>query len=200
MLEFLEEQHLYLYDGIIIPSATQILQKIFPNKYKGISASILSKKAKYGTKGHEVIEFIGKEEMLLETAKNYIKTLYEEDYIDKDLEISLREYIRLVEKNKIEVLDNELMIHYNDLYAGTLDMIAEVNGEYSLIDIKFTAQLDEEYLSWQLGMYKLAYENMYKKKFKNCYCLWFPRKQLGELRKIKSKTKKEILEKLEELC
>ena len=37
MIEFLEEPHLYLKNGILVNSVTQILQLIFPDKYKGIN-------------------------------------------------------------------------------------------------------------------------------------------------------------------
>ena len=56
MIEFLEEPHLYLKDGILVKSVTQILQLIFPDKYKGINESVLKNKANFGTKGHSIIE------------------------------------------------------------------------------------------------------------------------------------------------
>ena len=45
MIEFLKEPHLYLKDGILVKSVTQILQLIFPDKYKGIDKRTLDKKA-----------------------------------------------------------------------------------------------------------------------------------------------------------
>ena len=186
MIEFLQEPHLYLKDGILVKSVTQILQLIFPNKYKGIDEKVLNNKAEFGTLGHSIIEHVHD----VKFAKKNILNIK-----NKDLQICIREYLRLVEKFNIEPLVHEYQVSYKYLYAGTLDMIAIVNGIESLIDIKFTAELDEEYLSWQLGMYALALG----KKFKEYYCIWLPKKQLGQLVKIKPKTKKEILEKLEEL-
>lgn len=49
MIEFLEGPHLYLKEGILVKSVTQILQLIFPDKYKGIDKKTLSKKAEFGT-------------------------------------------------------------------------------------------------------------------------------------------------------
>ena len=188
MIEFLEEPHLYLKDGILIKSVTQILQLIFPDKYKGISQWILDKKAEFGTEGHSIIEHLDV------TDENDIKnTLLNIKNID--LQICIKEYLRLVNQHKIEPLLHEERVSYKYLYAGTLDMIANVDGVESLIDIKFTSELDEEYLSWQLGMYALALG----KEFKEYYCLWLPKKSLGELRRITPKTKEEILKKLEEL-
>ena len=74
-------------------------------------------------------------------------------------------------------------------------MTGMVLGKHCLLDIKFTAELDKEYLSWQLGMYQLAKGIIYDK----CYCIWLPKKELGQLVEIVPKTKEEILKKLEEL-
>ena len=73
MIEFLEEPHLYLKDGILVKSVTQILQLIFPDKYKGIDKKILSKKADFGTKGHVIIENLRIED--LEKAKQEVSQI-----------------------------------------------------------------------------------------------------------------------------
>ena len=188
MIEFLEEQHLYLVDGILVKSVTQILQLIFPDKYKGIDKKVLNKKATFGTNGHSIIENLDVRD--LDIAKNQVLSIE-----NKDLQICIREYLRLVEKFEIKPLEHEKRVSYKYLYAGTLDLIAEINGIESLCDIKFTAELDKEYLSWQLGMYALALG----KEFDKYYCIWLPKRGLGELVEIMPKTKEEILKKLEEL-
>ena len=86
------------------------------------------------------------------------------------------------------------MVHYKGLYAGRLDMIADVNCYRSLIDLKTTAKLDVEMLEWQLGMYKLAFETMKLGVLANTYCLWLPKRDLGDLVDIMPKSKKEIEE------
>ena len=188
MIEFLEEPHLYLKNGILVKSVTQILQLIFPDKYKGIDKKTLDKKARFGTKGHSIIEHLDVND--LEEARNQVL-----DIENKDLQICIREYLRLVEKYKIKPLEHEKIVSYEYLYCGTLDLIAQVDGIVSLCDIKFTAELDKEYLSWQLGMYALALG----KEFEKYYCVWLPKKNLGQLVEIIPKTKKEILNKLREL-
>ena len=188
MIEFLDEPHLYLVDGILVKSVTQILQLMFPDKYKGIDKGILNKKAEFGTAGHAIIEHLN-----LKNAESVQKQLLNIE--NKDLEVCIREYLRLVKKHKIEPLEHELKVSYKHLYAGTLDLIASVDGIESLCDIKFTAELDKEYLSWQLGMYALALGRQFKK----YYCVWLPKKQLGQLVEIVPKTKEEILEKIKEL-
>ena len=188
MLEFLENEHIYLKKGIILPSVTQILQLIFPDKYKNINSKILEKKSIFGTAGHEIIEHLDVNNP--DIVKKTISSIQ-----NKDLEICIREYVRLCKTFKIEPLEHEKRVSYEYLYAGTLDLIANVDGIESLCDIKFTAELDKEYLSWQLGMYALALG----KEFKKYFCVWLPKKQLGQLVEIEPKTKEEILKKLEEL-
>ena len=56
MIEFLEEPHIYLVDGIVVPSVSEILHFIFPDKYKNVNKAILEAKAKYGTQIHESVE------------------------------------------------------------------------------------------------------------------------------------------------
>lgn len=194
-IEFLEKEHLYLVDGILVPSVTQIIKKIFPDKYKGIDKKILNKASEFGTKGHQIIETIGKNKMSLETAKNYVIRLYENKKINQQMFICLREYLRLCNKYSIEIIANELIVNYDYKFIGTLDIIAFVNGRKSLIDIKFTSELDKEYLAWQLGMYKLA---TYQE-FEDYYCLWLPKGKIGKLEQIEIKSKEIILEKLKQI-
>lgn len=185
MIEFIEEGHIYLMDGVIIPSVSEILHFIFPNKYTGIDKEILDKKAEYGSKIHEAIECIEQG-----------KTLPELDSIQ---EFSINQYQRLKEKNNIEVIAQEQMIHFKDKYCGRFDMTAKVNGFYSLCDIKTTATLDKEYLSWQLSFYELAFVSMYgMSPFEKLYAIWLPKKEFGEVVEIERKSKSELLEKLKE--
>lgn len=180
-LEYIESKHLYLYKGVIIPSVTQILGRLFPNKYKGIPESILRNKADYGTKVHKIIED-------LENNKEY-------DIDSEYIKISIDQYKKLKEKNNIKVIEQEKLICYEGIYAGRFDMIATI-GEYNcLCDIKTTAQLDKEYLSWQLSLYELGYG----KKFDKFYVIWLPKKGLAELIEIERIDKKEIEKLLEEL-
>lgn len=182
-IKFYEQGHLYLLDDwLIIPCVSDILSFIFPDKYEGVPKWILENKARYGTIVHKVIQDL--EEQNLE----YINV--NDIYVD----IAQEQYKRLKKEYKIDVLSQEQIIHYKDEYAGRLDMIALVNKKLCLIDIKTTAELDLEYLSWQLSLYELAFG----KRFSSLYCLWLPKSKEGKLVKIKRKTKKEILEKLGE--
>lgn len=193
MIDFLEEPHIYLVDGVITPSVSEILHFIFPNKYKGVDKRILTKKAEYGTMIHESIEMYEAniKVMRIEEAFYVTTQVKELTYIQ---EASLRQYLKLKDRYEIEVLEQEMMIQFEKKYAGRFDMIANVKGYLSLCDIKTTAELDEEYLSWQLSYYELAMG----KTFEKLYAIWLPKKSLGQVVEIKRKPREVLLKKLNE--
>lgn len=180
MIDFIEEGHIYLKDGIITPSVSEVLHFIFPDKYKNVSADVLNKKAKYGSKVHEAIEILEKTGEVIE--------------LNTYQQLSLEQYLKLKKKYNIEVLEQEQIISYEYDYCGRFDMIAKVEKDICLCDIKTTAELDTEYLSWQLSFYELATN----KDFDKLYAIWLPKKELGQLVEIKRKSKEELLNKLEE--
>lgn len=183
-LEFVEEGHLYLYKGMIIPSVSDILAFIFPNKYKDVPDYILQNKAEYGSLVHELVEQLENGKTIEE-----LKQDYEFNYI---VEASLEQHLRLKKEYGIETISQEKMVCYKGLYAGRYDSEAMIKRELSLVDRKTTAELDEEYLSWQLSYYELAKGKRYKK----LYVEWLPKKGLGKLVEIKRKSKKELIEML----
>ncbi|MCI8575833.1 MAG: hypothetical protein HFI09_05120 [Bacilli bacterium] len=198
MIEFIEEGHLYLKDGIIIPSVSEILHFIFPDKYKGIDRQILNKKAEYGSKIHESIEML-EENIKVMNLEEAIYVTIQSQQLKSISVFSLKQYIRLKEKNKIQVLEQEQIINYKDDYAGRFDMITRVNEEFCLCDIKTTAVLDKEYLSWQLSFYELAHMTMYGTvRFEKLYAIWLPKKGYGELVEIERKSINELLKVLKE--
>lgn len=161
-----------------------MLHLIFPDKYKNVDKKILNAKAKYGTELHNYIEQY--ENGLITQELNYIQ------------EASFRQYLKLKDKYSIEVLEQEKIVNYKDIYAGRFDMTANVVTDYCLCDIKTTAELDREYLSWQLSLYEYASG----KKFDKLYAIWLPKKDLGKLVEIERKSKEEIeklLKKVEEI-
>lgn len=192
-ITFLEEQHIYLVGGVITPSVSEILHFIFPDKYKGVDKRILNRKAEYGTKIHESIEMYEAniKTMAIEEAFDVTVQAMDLTYIQ---EASLRQYIKLKRENLLQVLSQELMIQYEGKYAGRFDMIADIGGNVCLCDIKTTAELDEEYLSYQLSYYELAIGKVFDK----LYAIWLPKKGLGVLKEIKRKPKKLLIEKLNE--
>lgn len=186
MIEFIEETHTYLYNGVIIPSVSEILGFIFPNKYKDIPTEILNSKAEYGSLVHKLTEELDNGKTIEELKKEY-----QFSYV---IEVSLEQHLKINKEWGIETISQEQRVCYKGLFGGTYDKEAYVKSELSLIDKKTTAELDKEYLSWQLSYYELAKG----KKYKKLYVEWLPKKELGQLVEIERKSKEELLNKLKE--
>lgn len=151
-LEFEDETHTYICDGIIVPSITQALKFKFKNKYAGIDKDTLQRASEKGTEVHEAIE-------------NWCR-----NGVDSDLP-EVRNFKFLQCQYLFEVEDNEIPVILNmddePIMAGRLDLVIRqhAEGEFALglADIKRTSSLDKEYLGLQLNMYRIAYQQCYNK-------------------------------------
>jgi hypothetical protein len=185
MVEFIEDGHIYLVDGVITPSVSDLIKFIFPDKYKDVPEQILNDKANFGTGVHKAVECLEKGDELPK--------------LDFYQDLCLKEFKKLKHDFKIVTKEQETMVNYGTQYCGRFDMIAYINGYYSLCDIKTTAKLDLESLSWQLSYYALAYNpDEYETKFEKFYAIWLPKKDIGRVVEIERKSKKELLDKLKE--
>lgn len=182
MLEFDKENHIYLKDGVILRSVTQILKELFPLKYDGIPENILNEKAKYGTELHKFIEIIEKKKPKRPLA--YIKRYYNPNIYQIE---SLKDYLEIKKKYNIEITDSEKMVVYKDIYCGTLDLKGTVDNKKAIIDIKTTYDLDELYVSWQNSLYEMASEPV-----DELYCMWLPKGHLGKLVKLERINEKDL--------
>lgn len=159
-LEYYDDTHEYLVDGINVPSITQILKTKFGNKYSEVDENTLKIASIKGTNVHKAIEIYEKtgEELELVT---YDKFGIE----DSNTLNELYNYKFLKKKYKFEVLDNEVpvILFYNNvpIAAGRLDLVLKIIEEIKLGDIKRTSQLDKEYLGYQLNLYRIAYQQCY---------------------------------------
>ena len=151
-LEYFDDTHMYLVDGILVQSVTQLLNRKFGKKYDGIDANTLKKAADRGTKIHKAIE-------------DYCK-----DGIESDLE-EVKDFAFLQNYYKFAVVENELPIIVDfagETYAGRLDLIIrfprEEKDDYARLavaDIKTTSMLDKEYLGHQLNLYRMGVHQCY---------------------------------------
>lgn len=145
-LEFINETHTYLVDGIITPSITQCLKMRFKNKYAGIDTQTLKRASNLGTETHEAIE-------------RWCKEGTESDLPE------LRNFKFLKKQYKFKVLENEipviLSVDDEPILAGRLDLVLDIDGKTCLADIKRTSALDKEYLACQLNLYRFAYQQSY---------------------------------------
>lgn len=182
MLEFDKENHIYLKDGVILKSVTQILKELFPLKYDGIPKEILENKSIYGTELHKFIEIIEKKKPKRPLA--YIKRYYNPNIYQIE---SLKDYLEIKKKYNIEITDSEKMVVYKDIYCGTLDLKGTVGNKKAIIDIKTTYDLDELYVSWQNSLYEMASEPV-----DELYCMWLPKGHLGKLVKLERINEKDL--------
>lgn len=175
MVKFIKETHQYLVDGILVPSVSTILKEtLFADKYKDVPEFVLQKAAAFGTAIHDAIEHD------------------DSSSLDPDQMIVFDRWKNLQESKNIEPVKQEQIVHHEKEYAGTFDMIAKINGEECLVDIKTTYQLDKEYLSWQLSMYAYAYGHTGK-----LYAVWLPKRKDAQLVEIPAKPEEQIIELLE---
>lgn len=145
-LEYIDDEHIYLINGVIVPSITQILKSKFGNKYNNVRRDVLERARVNGTQTHDAIE-------------KYCK-----EGIECDLK-ELHNFKFLMNKYKFTVKGNEIpVILFNDgkpISAGRLDLVLELDGKIGGADIKRTATLDKEYLAYQLNLYRIAYRQCY---------------------------------------
>lgn len=144
-LEYLDESHQYLVDGVIVPSITSLCKQLLGDRYPGVPKETLRKAADRGTAIHEAVE-------------KYCKT----GLITCDEAFGFRTVVTVY---GISVLDNEVPVILFDegkpIAAGRLDLVIRRGGRLGLADIKSTSKLDKEYLALQLHLYLLAYEQSY---------------------------------------
>ena len=144
-VEYIDEIHTYLVDGVIKPSITQILKLKFGGKYTNVSQEVLQRASELGTATHKAIE-------------DYCKLGIETDCKE------LRNFKFLQKQFGFNVLDNEvpIILFYNNepVACGRLDLVL-IDKVLCLGDIKRTSVLDKEYLAYQLNLYRIGFQQCY---------------------------------------
>lgn len=147
-IEFLEEQHIYLVDGVIVPCVSNILAYKF-NDYSGVNREVLQRASEKGTELHKAIED------------------FEQQGIKSDLR-EFKNYLFLKKQFKFENIANELPVLYEKggrvLFVGTLDQIITIDGKLGINDFKRVSAPNKNKIAYQLNLYKMAYEQSYGKK------------------------------------
>ena len=147
-LEYDDDTHTYIVDGVIVPSVTQLLGAKF-NDYAGVSESVLQQASQKGTAMHKAIELLETESIVTEINE-------------------LKNYNFLKKHYNWTNIANELPIIYEEngkvLFAGRLDQIIEIDGKLGINDFKRVSAPNKEKICCQLNLYKLGYEQSYHKK------------------------------------
>ena len=147
LLEYIDETHTYIFNGVILPSITQILKTKFGNKYNGVSKDVLKRASQRGTEVHKAIED------------------FEKLNIDNKDCKELRNYKFLKKQFKFKCIDNEvpivLFVDGKPISAGRIDLILEQDGYVGIGDIKRTSVFDKEYVAYQTNLYRIGYQQTY---------------------------------------
>ena len=150
---FHEESHEYFVDGVKIPSVTEILERYSRihglDDYSDIPEDVLRRAAARGTALHKEIE---------EYEKHGVRGSSEE----------FNNYLPLKIRHGVKVGASELPVLIFDdsgkpLCAGRLDLLATINGEAALGDIKRTSRLYPKKVSLQLNLYRIGCIQSYGK-------------------------------------
>lgn len=150
LLEYIDDTHTYIYDGVILPSITQILKIKFGNKYNNVSKEVLQRASDRGTEVHHAIEN------------------YEKKHIDDLTCKELRNYKFLKSRFNFEALDNEvpivLFLDGKPVSAGRIDLVLKEKDSVGIGDIKRTSTFDKEYVAYQTNLYRIGYQQCYNTK------------------------------------
>ena len=148
IVEFIPEQHIYVIDGIITPSVSEILAFKFDD-YSGVPREMLQRASERGTELHKAIEE------------------YEKTGETSELK-ELKNYQFLKKHYGFENIDNEVTVMYErdgrTLYAGTLDQLIKIDGKLGINDFKRVSAPNKNKIAYQLNLYRLAYEQTFKRK------------------------------------
>ena len=145
-LEYYDETHTYLYDGLILPSVTQILGVKYRNDYANVPPAVLNNAAQRGTAVHKAIE-------------NFNVSGYD------DGSEAVRNFKFLQKQYGFEVLDSELpLVIFKDdmpIACGRLDMTMLMDGKTGIADIKTVSALNREKIAYQLNLYRIGLKQSY---------------------------------------
>ena len=146
VIEYFDSDHVYVVNGIITPSITQILKRKYKNEYKGISQDVLKRASEMGTAVHDAIE-------------KYCRGLPYEDFEEvQNFDFLLHLNHRVCIGNEIPVL---LFRSDEVVSVGRFDCLLIGDSAYGIADIKRTSTLHKDYLSDQLNLYRRAYIQSY---------------------------------------
>lgn len=141
MIVFNAETHEYINDGKVLISVTQLMQKhgLCP-EYGAVNQTVLNSAAEHGKIVHEEIS-------------DFVKT-GETGFTEESDQIA--QYFR--DTGSVPLQSEPIV--YNDICAGTFDLLFTQGGENVLAEIKTTSIAHKDAISWQLSLYKHLFEGM----------------------------------------
>lgn len=176
---FNEEDHTYFLGEKQLQGITGMIgRQLFPDKYKAIPEHILKKAAEKGSRIHAQCQFV-------DTTGFAPESVEAENYLRERTNAGYRAFA------------NEYTVSDNEYFASNIDCVWEKGDRISLGDIKTTASLDREYLSWQLSIYAYLFEMQNPLiKVDKLFGIWL-RGEKSELVEIERKPDEEVKKLLE---
>ena len=144
-LTFEEREHVYKLNGFTIPSVTTVMKPLSDDTYGSVDKEVLNRAAARGTAVHNAIE-------------NYLNF----DIEDIPLEYSgyFDGFKRWKQMHSVKPIGTEIRLYHKGLlYAGTADLVAEVDGKITLVDYKTSASVQDKLCGVQLEAYDKALQS-----------------------------------------
>lgn len=156
-VEYYEDGHIYLVDGVRLPSITGMLRMRFGGKYAGVSPETLRRAADRGTQVHAAVEA-------------WVKTGAEADLPE------LRGFRWLTEHAGMTPIRSEVPLVLCDkrgeaIACGRCDLVMRKDADLCGADIKRTSTFDREYVAAQLNLYRIAYRQSWGEEWTRLYGL-----------------------------
>lgn len=147
-LEYYDDTHTYLVDGVEVPSVTQIIRATFPDRYAAADPARLAAAAAEGTAVHAAIQ-------------DYI----ENGVTDPARKRMIQHFAFLCERHELTVQGSEvpliLFAHGIPVAAGRCDLVLTRGSKVVGADIKHVSAIDKAYLTAQLNLYRIGYKQSY---------------------------------------
>ena len=141
-LEFEEERHVYRLNGVEIPSVSAVMKPLSSSVYGDVDPYVLSAAANRGTAVHEAIE-------------NWLH--YGIEDVPPSYTGYLDAFIKFWKEYKPTLIVAEYRMYHKYLrYAGTCDLLLDIDGERWLVDNKTSSRIEKMLTRVQLEAYKKA--------------------------------------------
>lgn len=141
-VKFRESDHTYWLGDKQLISVTQLMKKHgLSADYSTVKADILNAKAERGSLIHKEIE-------------SYIK-FAAEGFTDE-----LDAFKALIAEHDITPTSSEAIV-YDNLVAGTIDVIGQCPSGRIIADVKTTSTLHKDALAWQLSIYEYLFQKVH---------------------------------------
>jgi hypothetical protein len=169
---FKEEEHEYWLGDKQLSGITERINDVLygGNKYAGVPEHTMERARMRGSLIHKEIE------------EYYVGGIL--GFTDE-----LQRFIELQEEHGFKVLANEYTVTDFERYSTNIDLILYNNEDIELCDIKSTAQLDKEYLSWQLSINAYLLEKIINMPITKLSAYWT---RSGEIVSIERKSNEEV--------